>query len=162
MSNAIVDAAIAAGFATLERVTTTPTAPFGYGRDISCDSDIHPETDVDPFSPLAIAQALLRRHDTPRGRLPDDPAYGLDLRGELNRGTDPRTFESLSRRSSAECRKDDRVVAARVDVSSDTPNGSALRVKFTITPADPRTGGPFRFTLAVTSAATILSELAKA
>lgn len=161
MSNAIVDAAIAAGFATLPRVSSTPVAPFGYGRDISCDSDIHPETDVDPFSPLAIAQAMLRRHDCPRGRLPDDPSYGLDVRGELNKGTDQHTLASLSRRSQSECLKDDRVTAARVDVSSENA-GAQLRMTFNLTPADPRTGGPFRFTLAVTSAAVLLSELAKA
>lgn len=162
MSNAIVDAAVAASIAQLPRVSSVPVGPFGYGRDVSCDTDLHPEADVDPFSSLAIAQAMFRHFDTPRGRLPDDPAYGLDLRAELNRGTDRRTLDSLERRCTVECLTDDRILGAKVKVTSDSADGSTLRIAFAITPADPRTGGPFRFTLAVTSAALLLAELAKA
>lgn len=153
-----VRAAIAAELALVERVAPTRREPFGYGTDLRCASDLTRTHDtVDPFSPVAIAEALARRLETPRGSVPDAPDDGLDLRAYLNQGTAATEIRTLADRIRTECRKDDRVAALRVVVSP-SPNGSELDVALRVQPVDPRTGS-FSLTLAVSSAAVLLKEL---
>lgn len=156
--NAILQLAIAEGIAAIDRVMDAPAEPFGYGSDLHCDTDIdEAATEIDGDDPLVFAQALVRRLDCPRGQLPDDPNYGIDLRAFLNTGVPFSELGSLESQITTELRKDDRVasVAAKVTFSS---AGTELTVRIVVTPVDPALGS-FRLTLAVTSAAVILEAM---
>lgn len=154
--NATLQAAIDSGLATLERVMDAPTGALGYGTDISCTDDLaEPMADVDPTSTTAIAQALLRRLDCPRGRLVDDADYGLDARGYLNRGTTVAELNALAGAVRNEVEKDDRVSSAIVQVAASL---SSLSVRIRIVPADPNLD-EFSLTLAVTSASVVIQEI---
>jgi hypothetical protein len=152
--SAIVLEAIAAELATLERLVPTPEDPFYYGRDLSCVTDIT-ETleEVDPASPVAVVQAVARRYLTERGSLPDDPNYGFDIRGFLNRATPVRELSDVAGQARLEALKDDRVEDAQVVVSM--PSTSEIGVSVTLTLVDP-TVDPISFTLALTSSDVIL------
>lgn len=155
--NELLRTAIDEGLATLERVASTPTGALGYGTDISWGLDVDdPMVDVDPESTEAIAQAVIRRLDCPRGRLADDADYGLDIVGFLNRGTTPAQVNGLAGAIRNEVEKDDRVVSASVSV---TPTQTALAIKIRIVPA--RTDDAFTLTLALTDAAVVLKEITR-
>jgi hypothetical protein len=148
---------IKAEIAALTRQVPTPVEPFGYGVDLSCVEDLtETMAEVDPFSTRALAEAIYRRLSTPRGALPDDGVYGLDLRSYLNRGTTAAELRDLASQVRAEITKDDRVSSA--DVTVTVPSSSELNVRIRITPEDPELG-PFDLTLAVTSADVLLKAL---
>ena len=155
--NAILAASIAAGLAELTSEVDTPVEPFGYGSDVSCALDIDAGREIDGDDPLVLAQALVRRLDCPRGGLPDDPSYGIDIRGFLNDGRPVREISSLEDQIKTELRKDDRVALVDAKV---TPNatGSTLGIVIRVTPVDPATK-PFRLTLALTSSAVLLEAM---
>lgn len=152
--SAIVLEAIAAELATLVRLVPTPEAPYGYGRDLSCVDDIT-ETleEVDPDSPLGVAQAVVRRLTTTKGTLPDEPDYGLNLRDFLNAGVPASDLPSLAGQIKLEVLKDDRVENALVTVS--LPDTRSLGVTIQLTLYDPALQ-PFTLTLALTDSATLL------
>ena len=156
--SATVKAAIAAELALLTQVQDFPVEPFGYGSDISADSDLDPNMDeVNPFTTLALAQAIVRRLDCPRGGLPDDDDYGIDVRSYVNRGVTANEIRQLGGQIRSEVSKDDRVDTVVVVVR---PNevGSVLRIELAIRPVDPNIGG-FTLTLAATSAEILIEEI---
>lgn len=155
--NAILAATITAGLANLTREVDTPVEPFGYGSDVSCALDVDAGTELDGSNPLVLAQALVRRLDCQRGGLPDDPSYGIDIRGFLNEGRPARELSSLEDQIKTELRKDDRVLQldAKVTMSA---TGSTMAIVIRITPTDPSTKS-FRMTLAVTSSAVVLEAM---
>lgn len=154
----IVHDTIAAELALLARLEPTPIAPFGYGQDLDCTTDIDENLlEVDPSSKTAVAQALLRRLSCPRGRLPDDPDYGFDLRGMLSRGTDTNVLRDLAGQIKAEVLKDDRVDGADVTTTYSAQTVT-LEVTIWIAAVDPRLG-TFALTLAVTDGELLLKEL---
>lgn len=156
MSDLVRDA-IAAELEALSRIQDAPAAPYGYGSDLSCAGDLDERmSEVDGSSTLALAQAIARRLDCPRGKLPDDPDYGMDLRGYCNRGITAAEVRSLATRIQHEVAKDDRVASARVTLTP-SPTGSSLRVEIAIVPADPSTA--FGLTLAVTSADVLIDAI---
>jgi len=156
MSKTVLDA-IDRELALLKREVQTPTEPFGYGVDLSCVSDVTPElAEVDPYSPIGIAEAVIRRLTTPRGKLFDDPDYGLDLRAFCNRGTTHDELRDLGGRCRSEITKDDRIEEALVTVT--TPTRSALDVRVRITPAVPGLE-PFSLTFAVTSGSAVMEAI---
>lgn len=153
--------AIAAGLASLERVQSPPSAPFGYGSDLSCAADLSEDMEeVDPNSTLALGQAIARRLDCPRGKLPDDPDYGMDLRGYCNRGVTTSEIRSLATRVRNEVEKDDRIAGVTVTVTPSS-TGSTLTVEIAVVPVDPRIGN-FGLTLAVTSAEVLIETIRRA
>lgn len=156
--NDTVKDAIAADLAELAQVSPTPLEPFGYGVDLSCIEDVS-ETleEVDAFSPIGIVQALLRRLSTPRGALIDDPSYGLDLRGMLNRGVAVRDLVDLSGQIRSEILKDDRVDVATVSVAFASA-ATTLRVSIRVTPFDTSLRD-FSFTFAVVSGQLLLEGI---
>lgn len=161
MSNPTFDAAIAAELATLAPVTAPATEPLGYGTDLSCVLDVADDFgEVDPQSPAAIVQALLRRYVTPRGTLPDDQEYGLDVRRYCNRGVTLVDLRSLSGQMVSEARKDDRIDDATVEVTTadEVLLSRVLVAKVVITPADPALQA-FTFTFAVTSAGVLTDTI---
>lgn len=162
MSGPLRDA-IAAELALLERVKSPPTAPFGYGYDLYCERDLREdmlEIDGNAQPQLFLALALVRRLDCPRGSMPDDPHYGMDLRAYLNRGSTTQEIRTLAGRIRGELEKDDRVQSVVVQVTPDS-TGRTLAVAIKITAVDPSVGG-FDLILAVTSADVLIAELRRA
>jgi hypothetical protein len=146
--------AYAAELATMVRVVDAPTGALGYGTDLSCTTDVDERlTEVDPQTPRAIAESIIRRFITPRGALIDDGDYGLDVRGHLNRGITQQDLRALSGALQSEAQKDDRVLAAHVELRVDTSAGEMF-VNVTIAPADPN-AEPFTFVFSVTSGAVL-------
>ncbi len=153
--------AIDSYLAELEREVDTPVEPFGYGTDLSCDSDLREDMgDVAGDTTLALAQALVRRLDCPRGSLPDDPDYGIDVRSYCNRGIAANEVRALAGQIRAELAKDDRVDTLTVTVKPSS-TGSTLIVEVFVTPVDARLGG-FALTLAVSSAELLIEEIRRA
>lgn len=147
---------IAREIATLSRAVDAPTGDLGYGTDLSCVTDVTPSMDeVDPQSTRAIGEALLRRYQTPRSKLADDPDYGLDCRGMLNRGITTTELRVLSAQVHGEAVKDDRVDSAIAEVTFDD---GALRVAIAVMPVD-RTLGTFTLTFAVTDGGLLLEAI---
>ena len=160
MSQLVLDA-IDAEIASLTRLVDTPVEPFGYGSDISGAADLDPDmAEVSGDTTLALAQALVRRLDCPRGTLIDDGNYGIDLRGYCNRPTTTSELRALAGQVRAELQKDDRVDSITVRLEP-TSNGNAFALKIRVEPIDPRVGG-FALTLAVTSATIIIEALEEA
>lgn len=148
--NETVRASLDTQLAELTRVVDVPVAPFVYGRDLSCLTDLTPTlVEVDGSSPQAIVEAVIRRYITPRGGLADDQHYGLDLRAQLNRATTARDLRALSGAMRGEAQKDDRVSEATVELTA-VVNSSEMLVNVVIVPADPALND-FDFTFAVTS-----------
>lgn len=155
--NATVRDAIAAELATLTRVVDAPVEPFGYGSDLSCADDLTEYCDeVNGGSKLALGQALYRRVTTPRGSLIDDPDYGLDVPGFLNRGATQRELAGLAGAIRNELVKDDRVESAQAQVTIESQR--SMRVAIEITPVDASIA-PFGLTFAVKDGAAMLEEI---
>jgi hypothetical protein len=155
MSQIVLDA-IAADLATLTREVPTPAEPFGYGTDLRCTTDVTANLDeVDPFSPVAIVEALIRRLTTPRGRLPDDPEYGLDVTAMVNRGITQSELRDIQTQIRNESSKDDRVDDVAVTVTMLAYNSA--RIQMMIAPADAQR--PFSATLAVTDGQLLMEAL---
>ena len=156
--NSTVQAALDQQLATLTREVDAPVAPLGYGTDLSCVTDLTEDlAEVDPNSVQGIAEALIRRLITPRGALPDDPDYGYDLRGLLNRGTTLAELRNASGQARSEVRKDDRVRDADV-AASFTLGNSTLNVTIAVTPADPALDA-FSFTFALTDTSVVIEVI---
>jgi len=152
----LLDEYIAVGIAGLERVIEPPTGPLGYGIDLDCIADVTEDFDeIDPNSPRAIVQGVIRIWTTPRGALADDPNYGIDLRSYCNRGMSTTDARSLAVGLAGEAKKDDRVSDITVEL---TASARQLDVKARIWPADPALQ-PFSFTFAVTDAQVLLDTL---
>lgn len=162
--NSLLQGAIDAGLAQLEKEVAVPVEPFGYGTDLSCGTDVDPtQALVDPFSTVGLAQSLVRCWDCPRGSLPNDGKdaadYGLSLREYVNKGTTQRDINALQSRLEAEALKNPRFDRISVSV---TPSFSGalvtLRVEAVVVPKGP--SGPFQLVLAATSAEIVLNSIA--
>ena len=87
---------------------------------------------------VAIAQMLLKRFTTPRGRLLTDPNFGLDLTQYLSKTLSAAQLSSLVKQCNAEATKDERVTSAAVAL---TFLSGALTISGTVQTAN----GPFQF-----------------
>lgn len=150
--------AIAAGLAELTRLVDAPIAPLYYGSDLSCVSDLtFTVSELDPASPLGIAESLIRRLTCPRGGLPDEKDYGYDLFALLNRGANEAQLNEYSGQIRGECRKDDRVDDVLPTLTMDTI-ARTLYVDLQVKPIDPAQRD-FEFTFSVTSAGAVLESI---
>lgn len=148
---------MAAQLAELVRVTDAPTGALGYGRDLSCVMDCDERfSEVRGDGPLIIAQAVVRRFVTPRGRLIGAADYGRDVRGYLNRGVTASELRKYGSQLRAEATKDERVDEAEVEagVSADL---RVLTLRVRLTPRAPL--APFSFVVSVTDASVLLELL---
>lgn len=152
MSQLVLDA-IAEEIASLVRLVPTPTAPLGYGRDLSCTRDLTETLDeVDPFSIQAIQEAAIRRLKTRRGELPDgglpeDLEYGWSVLSLLSRGLTPAEVRDAAGEIQSELTKDDRVASATVTLVQKSLK--ELSISIEIVPEDPNLG-KFDFVLVAT------------
>lgn len=149
-------------FTTLisEDADSRPITPpeLGFGSDISCGADLDPlMVEVDPFSTRALGEAIVRRLDCPRGRLIDDPNYGIDLRSYFNHGTTAADIRAMASKIRAELQKDDRIHSVVVTVTPST-DASELGIDLRVTPVDPSLG-VFSLTLIVTDSEVLLAEM---
>lgn len=159
--NTTVGDAITTELALLEVLVDFPVSPFGFGSDISGATDIAADVaEVDPFSTIALAQAIVRRLDTPRGSLPDDKDFGIDLRSYANRGMTAADIQSLAGQIRSELLKDDRIDTLIVTVRPSS-TGTSLGVELAVRPVDPQVGG-FALTLSASSASILIEEIRNA
>lgn len=160
----LVRSTIADGLAALTRLRATPVEPFGYGTDISCDSDVSPTLEmVDPFSTLGIAQAVIRRWGTPRGGLPPDGKdaqdYGEDVRSWCNTGVTERDLRAKRSKLESEALKESTIAAIEAPITM-TRTGAQVEITIdaVITPKDPNLAS-FPLVLAVTSADIVIKAI---
>ena len=114
-----------------------------FGDDITCDpEDGIPATFELVSGRAALVQAILRRFQTRRGTLVDDPDYGLDLTDWVGKRTDTAQLLAWQQALQAEARKDQRVRSARARLT--TPSG-VLRFTLALETAE----GPFSLTVQV-------------
>lgn len=84
-----------------------------YGSDLSLEYDLDPMmTELSGNDPLVVAQSAIRRLQTPRGGLVDDPDYGYDVRSLLK---SPDGSRRIGPRIQAELLKDDRLSEIQVE-----------------------------------------------
>lgn len=156
---AVTDA-ITEGLATLSQIMDAPAAPVGYGSDLACQTDLTDQmTELDGVDDAEqiLAEAILRRLDCPRGGLPDDPNYGYDVRGDLNRGMTTDEIRALAGRIRNEVEKDDRVDSVVVTVTPSS-TGDSLAISIRVTPVDASLG-VFKLLVAVTDGSLLLQEI---
>lgn len=119
--------------------------------------DVHCTDDCLPTMPtvrgrLALAQRLLRRLTTPRGRFVYWPDFGYDVRTAL---LSKKTPDQIGSDVEAECLKDEQVEQVTATV---TINGTGASIRLAVADAD----GEFEFTLTIDQARATLSELLEA
>lgn len=88
---------------------------------------------------IAVAQAILRRLNTPRGQLLACPTYGYDIRSLVGAAVPADVAEA---RITEQCLAEERVFNADVKVAR---NANRLSISIVLELAD----GPFAFTLSV-------------
>lgn len=114
--------------------------------------------DIDPLfrtttGPRLVLQAVACRLLTPRGALPRDPSYGLDIRSWLNAGfTEQRRFALLAS-VAAEVEKDERVLTSDVTVTQNRAT-EAVTIRVQCTTAE----GPFEFVLNASEAGVAITK----
>jgi hypothetical protein len=131
---------------------TIPTTD--YGVDVAMNASM---TGMDPAMKMvsgrrALAEALVRRLQTPNGRLIDDPDYGYDLLGELNDDVDPSAVGRIGAQAASECQKDERVIACTATASFTL---GVLTVGLVVTDSK----GPFRLVVAASGATVSLLQV---
>lgn len=84
-----------------------------FGSCWSCISDLTmPSTMATGFQ--VVAEAIVRRWQTPRGTLVGDANYGFDLTDAVNDDMDKGDLASLAHFAGAEAEKDERVLSCTV------------------------------------------------
>lgn len=126
--------------------------PFGYGIDLSCISDLDPAM-VEVSGRIALAQACVRRLQTPRGGLLEDPNYGYDIIGEIDGDMTSGDLARVGAQVDAELQKDERVLTSTTAATLIAPGLLVLN----ITLQDQ--AGPFRLVLSASAVAANIQIL---
>ncbi len=120
---------------------TIPTTDYGLDIGMTAEATNMDPTMATVTGRLQLAQALVRRLQTPNGRLLTDPDYGYDLLGELNDDLAPADVGRIAAQAAAECRKDERVVECTASASFTL---GVLTIGLVVTDGK----GPFKLVLA--------------
>jgi len=148
---------INAEIAALDSLVPVPAEPFGYGTDLSCVSDLTPDMrEVDPNSPQAIGESVVRFLTTERDSIPDAPGRGRNIYRLLNRPLSADDIIAEQSGISSEVLLDDRIDSATVDLT--VVGRGSISIVIRITPVDPTLGG-FDLVLAVTDGETLFTLL---
>ncbi len=124
-----------------------------FGTDLSCVGDIAGDSRlVSGFR--VVAEAVVRRWTTPRGRLIGYPNYGYDITQFVNDDMDRRQIQGMIAGMQAEALKDERVTGCQVSATLDTQTG-ALTFEASIDTAQ----GPFVFSIAASDVSVKLLEV---
>lgn len=156
--NSTVETALAEMIAELEVTSSVPTAPYGYGSDISCSTDVAPRWTEITDSALIIAEHCVRRIDTPNG-LPDVDGWGISITEYCNRPTTRKELYELEGRIVSELIDDDRIDQIKVSIESNT-DYTELNVYVRIVPYDALTDD-FTLLLSVTDTGVIIEEITR-
>lgn len=134
------------------------TLPVDYGEDLFNDGDLSPvDRIVSGFE--ALAQALLRRLDTPPEFIDDeDGTYGYDITLLLSDAMTASDISAIASRVEHEFVQDERVVSATV-IGKISQAARSVRLTCKIVPRD---GGPFTFVLAISDVAKTLESVSEA
>jgi phage baseplate assembly protein W len=135
------------------------TPDFGLDLDTAFigpdgEASISPMFDLTSGRTL-LAQAIANRLSTPRGQLPDDPAYGYDLRDALNDSLTATGLFALQSAIVSECKKDERIAGATCRCTFD-----AVAKKLTVLVRLATADGPFLLTLAVSDLSVLILSVA--
>lgn len=126
--------------------------PTNFGSCWSCITDLtSPSTMATGFA--AVAQAVARRWQTPRGGLVDDPNYGFDLTDLINDDINQSDLAGMQRQAAAEAEKDERVLSCKVSIS--VVSNGLMNVIGTIQTAS----GPFRLVVSVSNVSVTLLQV---
>lgn len=130
-----------------------------YGTDFDCSDDFTEEFRLVSGITL-IAQAIVRRYDTPRGMLLDDPSYGTDLKEYLDEDIDDTTLEQIRSDILGEPVKDERIKLVTVQsmtvTSGDKATDISLAIQLGVTLSDSTT---FTMTISVSQVTVDLLEV---
>jgi hypothetical protein len=157
----IVRDTIASLTASLVTLSSTAQPPFGYGIDLVCVSDIDSHmTETLSDTVQSLAQDSFHRITTPRGALPDDPNFGIDIRSMLSAGLTQAAIRGISSAIHGELTKDDRIADVEVDlVIGGSATAPSFTISITITPVDGSSA--FDLIVAVTDGAALLADITK-
>ena len=133
------------------------TSGFAYGRDLSCADDFTEDfQDVDPNSPLGVAQAAYRRLNTPRGIIPDAPDDGIDIQSYLQRAFTNKGAMAVAGQIKNELLKDDRIEKTTLIVNVITDfSTSSMEIDI----AGYTAGGPFTLLLNASDAGVLIKAI---
>jgi len=131
---------------TTKSATWATIGSVNDGHDLFCITDMDPGA-IEVDGRVTLAQALVRRLQTPRGGLIDDPNYGFDVTQFINDDITQATITRMQGQITAEMLKDERVISA---VTTVVFSGGMLIITISITDGV----GPFPLVLAV-SAVTV-------
>lgn len=95
---------------------TQPINPTDFGTTLSLTFDLD-AMGATVSGLTALAQALIRRITTPRGRLLSDPNYGYDIAGELEDDVTTQQVNAIAANVDAEFLKDQRVFSSVTTVT---------------------------------------------
>lgn len=111
-------------------------AELGYGRDLFCATSVTDDLrEVDPLSPLGIAQTLFRFLLSVRETIPDAPGRGLGVQGWVSAGVTFNQLRAYGGMVRGEADQDDRIADTEVDVTLEGSRvAPALRFHIRITP----------------------------
>ncbi len=98
---------------------TQPVSPTDFGTTLSLTFDLD-AMGATVSGLTALAQALIRRITTPRGRLLSDPNYGYDIAGELEDDVTTQQVNAIAANVDAEFLKDQRVFSSVTTVTLQT------------------------------------------
>lgn len=108
--------------------------PEWWGTDLTAYHDLR----LMVHSGLAnLAEAIIRRLITPRGRLFYDPEYGFDVRSYLNEAARPDVLYEIERRVEEQCELDPRIAAATASATFDA-QARTLRLSVDLELSDSR------------------------
>lgn len=141
----------------LAQQVASPTGDLGFGRDLVCWDDLTPDfQEVDPHSTYAVAQDAYHRLCTPRGLIPDDPSYGTDVLGLLQRAFGPNGPMETKGRIVNELSKDDRIDLKTLQVQVDP---DAVNSSLNISVFGNCTQGPFSLVMTASNSGLLLNSL---
>ena len=119
-----------------------------YGTDLSCVSDLTPNM-AETNGTHAVAEAIARRLQTPRGSLIGDANYGFALTDYVNDDVSQQDIAIISSNTQQECLKDERVSSAKAQL---TFANNALVATISLVAAP----GPFTLVLSISNLTTNL------
>lgn len=122
-----------------------------FGSAWSCVSDLTMPAQM-VTGHRVVAEAIIRRWQTPRGGLIDDPNYGFDLSGYISDDIDKKDIARITQAAAAEALKDERVLTADVQIQF---IGGVLIASGSFTTAQ----GPFRLVASVSNVTVQLLQV---
>lgn len=137
----------------------TPQAPFGYGRDLVCRSDLTEDMrETDQNSPESIIDWCFRVLTTGRNTIPDAPGQGFDVSRLINVERTRQSIAEIEGEIRNEIDQDDRIERSEVSVAFN--NSDKLFISFRIFPEDVSTPD-FSFTFALDTSGQLFLESLK-